>query len=284
MPGPTNYRSDLARQTAQLLEQARALDAQQKSDSANVPSSTEQELNADPTRITREAPAHRLAEQYSKNIAALNQGEQIFSRRQENPSKQVVKSSESSLKRDRAPERRPKGVAGRPSKPTRPLNEEASGNPEEPMHVTQPRAYEEAITTNEEFIASLEEAPAAATTRAPDTDSTLPASDQVGPELFGIIEHLLEPAPVDEDRFVPEAPVHEEPQPQSTSPDVTNTNFVYTKEDSPFYKLAEGAIIESGEGKPVADRGRTQTQVAVPNNSEATETTSTVKLSSVTDE
>ena len=260
----TNYRKDQALQSNKLIEQARDLDSATDSTRTNSPSTTEKEVEADPTRISQKAPAHRLSEQYTRNIVALGRSQQFFRRHQDNPSKRVVKSPESGLTHNHEPELPSQSIGIRNPTPALSPTENSPSLEEEPMHLTQPKAYEEAITTNEEFIAGLDDAPANETSPSPEAGTPPESTLAIPPELLDIIEHLIESPKEGDDQFVPSPVSEEPPPPEPAQSDVTNVNFVYKKEHSPFYKLAKGAIIESGEGKPVVDKGRTRTHIVIP--------------------
>lgn len=256
MPHRMDYRKAQALRAAELMEQARNAQTIPQAAPSPAQSTVEPASDTESTQGPRQAPAHRLSEQYDKNIEALGRGAEAFARHPDNPSEKVVKSSGSNFDYPRDPDSPNRGVNLR-RPPTNPKLQPSS-EPEEPMHVQQPIAYEKAIDRNEEMIADLHNAP---TSGAVQELSTRPDSDaSTAPELPASPES---PTPIEAESAEP-APEATAPSEPPFDPETTNTQFAYTDDELAFFKLAEGAVLESGQGKPVTDRNRTQTQVVVP--------------------
>ena len=268
MTNAVDFRAEQARKIAELIDQATTLNKQQSAPVNQPTSQIEQEADSDPTRINHKAPAHRLQEQYSNNIAALGRSDEAFARNNQDPSKIVVKSGQAGIDYDRDPESPNQGVGLRSPATNPKLLAETTKD--EPMHVRQPIAYEKAITTNEERIAELQNTPttgavaemdASKEQATPAKEQSLPKTSTQSGEKSEIQSHvpISPPAPSSEDSLI------DSKKPVSPDQEPTNTNFRYSDKELEFYKLAEGAILESGEGASVVDPNRTKTHVIVPN-------------------
>ncbi len=256
MPHRMDYRKAQALRAAELMEQARNAQTIPQTGPAPAQSSVEPASDTESTPNTREAPAHRLSDQYDKNIEALGRGAEAFARHPENPSEKVVKSSGSNFDYPRDPESPNRGVNLR-RPPTNPKLQPGS-EPKEPMHVQQPIAYEKAIDRNEEMIADLQNATTKGAVQELSTDS---ANGAPGAPEQPSSPEAPTPSEIESAEPTPEAPAVSRPP---FDPESTNTQFAYTDEELAFFKLAEGAVLESGQGKAVTDHNRTQTQVLIP--------------------
>ena len=246
MTNPTNFRAAQARRMAELIEQARTLDEQTKTQANQAPSQVEREVQTDPTRVSQQAPAHRLQEQYSNNIEALGRGSEAFARNNQDPAKIVVKSGQAGIDYDRNPDTPNQGVGLRTPATNPKLR--AENQTEEPMYIRQPIEYEKAIDNNEEIIAELQNAP---TTGAVAQMGTEQVAQETSEEVAGTPAQATDT-------------LEKEEVASAANQEVTNANFQYDESEMAFYKLAEGAILESGEGASVVDQNRTKTHVIIP--------------------